>query len=48
MRSNICSAPQKQNVLVLLPESNEDRLIMNVHRASNGTILRENMQNQDF
>jgi len=34
----MCSAPQKQNVLVLLPESNEDLLITNVHRASNGTI----------
>jgi hypothetical protein len=44
----MCSAPQKQNVLVLLPESNDDRLITNVHQASNGKILRENMQNQDF
>ena len=40
--------PQKQNVLVLLPESNEDLRITNVHRAWNGTIFRENMQNQDF
>jgi len=44
----MCSAPQKQNILVLLPESNEDLLITNAHRASNGTILRENTQNQDF